>query len=112
MTNDSPLVQVALGMMPGEVIVADKEAGFAIIKSLEQEAAVHWLAFPFESYASLDEMRTTAPERFLQLFAFVQEQVECLKLHYPLLEHGYTVKFHCGAYETVAHAKLHILSTE
>ncbi len=112
MSELSPLVQVALGMMPGEAIVVEKETGFAIIKSLEQEAAVHWLAFPFEPYASLDEMRVNAPERFLQLFAFVREQIERLKPHYPLLEHGYTVKFHGGAYETVPHAKLHILSTE
>jgi len=31
---------------------------------------------------------------------------------YPALGYGFTIKFHLGAYETIPHAKLHILSKE
>lgn len=109
---ESPFMDIVRGLAPGVVIARDDTLGFAIIKSLEQEAAVHWLAFPYEIFANLDEMRAVAPDRFLQLFEFVQREVERLRPHYDHLEHGYTIKIHCGAYETIAQAKLHILSKE
>jgi diadenosine tetraphosphate (Ap4A) HIT family hydrolase len=35
------------GEIPGNVIVQDDEKMFAIIASIEPEAAIHWLAIPF-----------------------------------------------------------------
>lgn len=29
-----------------------------------------------------------------------------------IVQQGFSIKFHCGAFETIPHAKLHILTTE
>ena len=42
-------------------------AFIAIIASLEPEAAIHWLALPYESGQSTEAMEQADQERFLQL---------------------------------------------
>ena len=63
--NDSPFAAVLRGDAPGTVIARDDDKQFAIITSLEPEAAIHWLAVPYESGQSTEEMEQGNRERFL-----------------------------------------------
>ena len=108
----SPLAAVLQGEMEGTVIDRDEKQRFAIIESLEQEAALHWLAIPFESGQSTEELEQSDPERFVNLIEYAINTTRDKMNGYPDLAHGFTIKIHFGAYETVPHAKLHILSTE
>ena len=110
--NDSPFAAVLRGDEPGTVITRDEEKQFAIIASLEPEAAVHWLAVPFESGQSTEEMQHNDRERFLQLVDFAITETKARVGEHPELSAGFTIKLHLGAYETIPHAKLHILSAE
>lgn len=110
--DESPFAGILSGEEPGTVISRDDDRRFAIIVSLEPEAAIHWLAVPFESGFSTEEMKRNNGERFLELLDFALDETRARVPEYPALGNGFTVKFHCGAYETVPHAKLHILSIE
>ena len=66
-SNDSPFAAVLRGDAPGTIIARDDEKQFAIIASLEPEAAVHWLAMPFESGQGTEALEHSDRERFLQL---------------------------------------------
>lgn len=110
--NDSPFSAILLGQEPGTIIARDDGQRFAIIASMEPEAAVHWLAIPFESGFSTMDMRADQSERFLALLDYALNETKARVADYPELANGFTVKFHCGAYETVPHAKFHILSIE
>lgn len=109
---DSPFSAILRGEEPGDVIARDDRQRFAIITSLEPEAAIHWLAVPFESGYSTEEMKQKEGERFLALLEYAVNETKAQADNYPALHNGFTIKFHFGAYETVPHAKLHILSIE
>jgi histidine triad (HIT) family protein len=110
--SDSPFAAILRGDEPGDIIARDDKRRFAIIASLEPEAAVHWLALPFESGQSTEEMERADRERFLQLMDYAISEAKARAGEHPELAQGFTIKFHLGAYETVPHAKLHILSAE
>ncbi len=109
---DSPFSAILRGDEPGAVIARDDDRRFAIIASLEPEAAVHWLAVPFEAGQSTEEMEQNERERFLQLVDYAISETRGRVDDHPDLHKGFTIKFHIGGYETVPHAKLHILSVE
>lgn len=110
--NHDPFTAILRGEEQGTIIARDDEQRLAIIASLEPEAAVHWLAVPFEAGYSTEEMWHANGERFLALLNFAISETKSRVDDYPELANGFTIKFHCGSYETVPHAKLHILSTE
>lgn len=109
---DSPFTAILNGEAPGDVIARDDARRFAIIASLEPEAAIHWLVVPFDGGLSTEEMERTQRERFLQLIDFAITEAKARADEYPSLGNGFTIKFHLGSYETIPHAKLHILSVE
>lgn len=111
-TSESPFSAILRGEEPGTVIARDDTQRFALIASMEPEAAIHWLAVPFESGFSTEEMKHNQGERFLALLEYALSETKARVEEYPELENGFTVKFHCGAYETIPHAKFHILSIE
>ena len=110
--HDSPFAAILRGEQPGTIIARDDRQGFAIIASMEPEAAVHWLAVPFEAGYSTEEMKHEAGDRFLALLDYALAETKARVDEHPELANGFTIKFHCGAYETVPHAKFHILSIE
>lgn len=110
--SDSPFAAILRGDAPGAVIARDDDKEFAIIVSLEPEAAVHWVAIPFEAGQTTEQLAASDRERFLGLIDYAIGQTKALVADYPALDNGFTIKFHLGAYETIAHAKLHILSIE
>lgn len=110
--DNSPFAAVLRGDAPGTIIARDEEKQFAIIASLEPEAAVHWLAMPFESGQSTEQFENSDRERFLQLVDYAINETKARVGEHPELSVGFTIKFHLGGYETIPHAKLHILSIE
>lgn len=108
----SPFAGILSGEEPGTIIKRDDERAFALIECIEPEAAVHWLAVPFEYSYNTEEMERQNRERFLDLVDFAISETKKLVEEYPVLENGFTVKFHVGAFETIQHPKLHILSAE
>lgn len=116
MTNNvaltSPFTAILSGDEPGTIIARDDAKRFAIIASMEPEAAVHWLAVPYEAGQSTEELEQANPQRFLQLVEYAVRQAREKGAEHQQLENGFTIKIHFGAYETVPHAKLHILSKE
>lgn len=108
----SPFVAILRGDQPGTVIARDDAQGFALIASLEPEAAVHWLALPYEAGMTTAELQAQNRERFLSLLEWTIAQTQAKATEYPDLANGFTIKLHFGAYETVPHAKLHVLSIE
>lgn len=109
---DSPFEAILDGTEEGTIIARDDRRRFALIASMEPEAAVHWLALPYEAGLSTQELQATDRERFLSLLEWAIEQAQAQAADYPDLANGFTIKLHFGAYETVPHAKLHILSVE
>lgn len=67
---------------------------------------------PFAAILSGEEDGTIIARRFLELVDYALTQARSLTADYPILENGFTVKFHVGAFESVPHPKLHILSSE
>lgn len=110
--SDSPFAAILRGDEPGKVIARDEQQRFAILASLEPEAAVHWLAVPFEAGQTTEELEHNDQARFLQLVDFAITETKARVDEHPELSAGFTIKFHLGAYETIPHAKLHILSAE
>lgn len=108
----SPFVAILQGEAPGTIIARDPVKRFAIIESIKPEAAVHWLALPYEPYGSIEEMEKEDPGRFLQLVEYAVNETKARCEEYPALNGGFTLKIHFGDFETVPHAKLHILCTE
>ena len=110
--SDSPFAAILRGDEPGKVIARDEQQRFAILASLEPEAAVHWLAVPFEAGQTTEELEHNDQARFLQLVDFAITETKARVGEHPELSAGFTIKLHLGAYETIPHAKLHILSAE
>lgn len=109
---ESPFVNILNGTEPGTIIARDDEKRFAIIQNLHPEAAVHWIALPFEPIASTEELAHTDRERFLDLLEFAMQETRARVEEVEGLGNGFTIKFHIAAFETIPHAKLHILSCE
>lgn len=109
---DSPFTAILDGREPGTILARDDDRRFALIQSLEPEAAIHWLAVPFEAGRTTEELEQQDRQRFMELIDWTVGQARSLAAEHPALSQGFTVKFHFGAYETVPHAKLHILSVE
>jgi histidine triad (HIT) family protein len=109
---ESPFVGILEGKDPGDVIARDDEKRFAIITSLEPEAAVHWLVLPYESGYTTEEFEANEPDRFIDLIHYAINETKARVEEHPELRAGFTLKFHCGAYETIRHAKVHVLSVE
>ena len=113
--EDSTFVSILNGDAPGTIIARDVIKRFAIIECMHPEAAVHWLpnhAIPYEPVPSIEELEQNDRERFLGLMDFALSEAKAKADEYPALSQGFTIKAHFGAYETVPHAKLHILSSE
>lgn len=110
--QESPFVDILNGTASGSVIARDDKEKFAIIESMHPEAAIHWLAIPFEAVPSIEELEQNHRTRFLNLLNFAVSETKSLVETYPALENGFTIKFHIGSFETIPHAKLHILSCE
>jgi histidine triad (HIT) family protein len=100
------------GLEPGKVIARDDDKKFAIIQDIHPEGAVHWLALPFEHYATTEAMIAQNPARFTELIAYAVAETGSRVADYPALAGGFTIKFHFGGYETMTHAKLHVVSVE
>ncbi|MCO5206750.1 MAG: hypothetical protein M9928_17190, partial [Anaerolineae bacterium] len=66
----------------------------------------------FEYYETTEAMIQADPARFAELVQFAIAEAHAHEEEYPQLGYGFTVKFHFGAYETVTHAKVHLLSVE
>jgi len=110
--HDSPFVAILTGEAIGKIIARDDDKKFALVESLYPEGAIHWLAIPFEPIPSIEDLERDDRARFLELMEFSITQAQAKMTEYPLLQRGFTIKFHFGGYETVPHAKLHILSVE
>jgi diadenosine tetraphosphate (Ap4A) HIT family hydrolase len=111
-SDSSPFVDILNGNEPGNIIVKDVIKRFAIVESLHPEAAVHWLAIPYEPITSIEKLEQNNPERFSDLVDFAVTEAKARVKDYPELTQGFTIKFHFGTFETIPHAKLHILSCE
>lgn len=112
MSDESPFVGILRGKEPGKIIAQDDAKQFAIIECIEPEAAVHWLAIPYESGLSTEGLERRDSERFAALVEYAIRTTKVQAADYPELQNGFTVKFHVGSFETIPHPKLHILSTE
>lgn len=108
----TPFLDILAGKKPGKIILRDDARNFALLESLHPEGAVHWLAIPYEPVPSIEELALTDRTRFLELIEFAMQETKARQADYAALSRGFTIKFHVGGYETVAHAKVHILSVE
>ncbi len=111
MTDHDPFVAIIKGKEPGTIIGKDDTQRFALIENSHPEAAIHWLAITFEEGAT-EDLENDNRERFLDLIDYAINTTKTKVEEYPILKQGFTIKFHCGAFETISHPKLHILSTE
>lgn len=111
MTANNPFLGIINGIEPGTVIHKDEKQGFALIENKHPEAAVHWLAITFEE-GTTEDLEQENKGRFLDLIDYAINTTKAQVEEYPILHQGFTIKFHCGAFETIEHPKLHILSTE
>ena len=112
MSYDCPFCAILAGQAPGRIIARDDNKEIALIQSLHPEAAIHWLAIPYEHIPSLEALENWAPERLLDLLTVATAYAQTKHEEYPELQRGFTLKLHYGAYETVPHAKLHLVSAE
>lgn len=109
---EDPFNDIIKGKQPGKIIHKDENKNFALIETLHPEAAIHWLALTFENTGTTEELKQDDRERFLDLIDYAIETTKAQVENYPLLQQGFSIKFHCGAFETIPHPKLHILSAE
>ncbi|PID86790.1 MAG: hypothetical protein CSA11_00925 [Chloroflexi bacterium] len=111
MDHYDPFVAIIKGKEPGTIIHKDDTQHFALIENNHPEAAIHWLAITFEE-GKTEELEHGNRERFLDLIDYALNTTKAKVEEYPILQQGFTIKFHCGAFETIYHPKLHILSAE
>ena len=109
---DCPFCGILKGAEPGTIIARDEEQRFAIIESIHPESVIHWLAVPYEHVDSTEEFEQMSGKRFAQMFEFAVARTRAAAPDYPYLERGFTLKTHVGSFETVPHAKIHILAME
>ena len=111
MTIDNPFTGIIEGTEPGTIINQDDVQGFALIENNHPEAAVHWLAITYEE-GTTEDLKKEDRNRFLDLIDYAINTTKAQADEYPILQQGFTIKFHCGAFETIEHPKLHVLSIE
>ncbi len=111
-TPDCPFCAILGGQAPGTVISRDDERGFALIQSIHPESSIHWMVVPVEHVDSTEEFEHHCCDRFLDMIDYAVDRVKSSFDDYPELQKGFTLKLHFGSYETIPHAKLHILATE
>ena len=111
-SEDCQFCAIIQGEAEGTIIARDEENQFAIIADAHPEAAVHWLAMPFTHIESTADFEHNNQEQFYDLIEFAIDQTKKHIPDVPLLQSGFTIKLHFGGFETIPHAKLHILSTE
>lgn len=107
-----PFCAILAGEGEGEIIARDDQREMALIANLYPEGAVHWLALPYEHAEGTEQMRRAQPERFYDLVQFAIEEANRQATTHPDLRQGFTVKIHCGPFETYPHAKVHVLTVE
>lgn len=100
------------GNEPASLIYKDDEARLALIRSLHPEGAIHWLAIPYEHVDRIETLTQENQTRFQELISFALDATRKQVDDFPQLHNGFTVKMHIGPFETINHAKLHILSVE
>jgi histidine triad (HIT) family protein len=110
--GECPFCDILNGDAPGKIIARDEGRGFALIESIHPESVVHWLAIPTEHVPCTEVLEQGDGQRFLELFEFAVKQVREQREEIPQLYQGFTIKIHFGSYESVPHAKLHVLGTE
>ena len=110
--HDCEFCAIINGESPAKVVCQDEDAKMALIQSLHPEGAIHWLAMPYEHVDSIEALTQANPPRFQELMDFALAATKQQTEDYPALNNGFTVKMHIGPFETVHHAKLHILSVE
>lgn len=107
-----PFCDILNGAAPGTVIARDDTRRVALIKSIHPESVVHWLAIPIDHIDGTEAFERGESQRFIDLIQFAAEQVRAHRDDIPQLYKGFTIKMHFGSYETVPHAKLHVLASE
>ncbi len=110
--DECPFCAILNGQMPGTIIARDDEKGMALIRSIHPESVVHWLAVPIEHVSSTESLEHENGRRFLDLIDFAVAQVRAHREEMPLLYKGFSIKMHFGSYESIPHAKLHVLGAE
>lgn len=110
--GECPFCDILNGHAPGRIITRDHDRGLALIESIHPESVVHWLAIPVEHVPCTEVLEQSDGSRFLELFDFAVQEVKARREEIPLLYQGFTIKMHFGSYESVPHAKLHVLGTE
>ena len=110
--NDCLFCAIVNGEEPAKLVYKDDAARLALIQSLHPEGAIHWLAIPYEHVDRIETLTRENQPRFQELLTFALDATKKQAVDYPELNNGFTVKMHIGPFETVHHAKLHILSVE
>lgn len=111
MSENDPFVAIINGVEPGTIIHKDDDQRFALIENNHPEAAVHWMAITYEE-GSTEDLEQYDRDRFLDLIDYAINTTKAQVDEHPILQQGFTIKFHCGAFETIEHPKLHVLSSE
>ncbi|MCP4427135.1 MAG: hypothetical protein GY803_21825 [Chloroflexi bacterium] len=111
-TNECTFCAILNGQEPGNIIHRDDVKKFALVENIHPEGAIHWLAVPYEHFESIETLGQMDRNRLSQLMDFAMTETKAQTADFPQLNNGFTVKLHCGPFETLSHAKLHILSTE
>ncbi len=107
-----PFCSILSGEAPGTIIARDNEKGFALIRSIHPESVVHWLAIPVQHVDSTEVMEREDGRGLLDLLEFAIAEVRSRVDEMPQFTAGFTVKMHFGSYESIPHAKLHVLAAE
>ncbi|GJM42014.1 MAG: hypothetical protein DHS20C20_22960 [Ardenticatenaceae bacterium] len=110
--QDCQFCAIVNGEEPSKLIAKDEARKLALIQSLHPEGAIHWLAIPYEHVVRVETLARENADRFQELLTFALDATKQQVDKYPELANGFTVKLHIGPFETVHHAKLHILSVE
>ena len=112
MSIDCLFCDIISGSEPDRIISEDANQEFLLVEDAHPEGAIHWLAIPRKHVESTEAMEIEQPEQLLRLVQFAITQTKQQMEKYPILANGFTIKFHFGPYETIPHAKLHVVSTE
>lgn len=110
--SDCVFCDILRGVEAGDFIASDDAQRFAMIRNARPEAAVHWLALPYEHHAGTETLELADGARFAALLQFATATARAQVADYPELARGFTVKYHVGSFESLPHAKLHIVSVE
>lgn len=110
--EECPFCRILHGDSPGAFITRDDEKGFALIRSIHPESVVHWLAIPTRHVDSTEVLEQMDGRELLDLLEFAIREVRDRVDEVPQFNRGFTVKMRFGSYESVPHAKLHVLASE